>query len=116
MEIKEKKLRIKIPIFKGNILFIQTKNFKKIKKKYNIVTDISTSEAFCFSNSTKDHTEYVIVFSDFITPGIIAHESLHLVNYLFRDRSMVMDLENDETQCYMLSWVVEECYKFLNDI
>lgn len=42
----------------------------------------------------------------------IAHECLHAVNSIFDNRGVVHDWENDEPQCYLLSWFMK-CFKHI---
>ena len=45
--------------------------------------------------------------------SLIAHESVHLVNHLFEDWGIKLDLDNDEPQAYLTGWFVEQIDKFL---
>lgn len=58
-------------------------------------------------------TAYIIAVEDNVSASSVAHEALHVVNYMMRDRDMVPDLNNDEWQCYLLGWVVRQCHKYL---
>jgi len=44
-------------------------------------------------------------------PGVIAHECKHFVNALFMQRGVELDPENDEPECYMLGWAVDQVCK-----
>jgi len=112
-----RKIKIKIPIYFGDLIIIQTKNSKeieKLKKKYNL--NVSNHfEAFVFNNYKKNgYSQYIMVFEIKTNPRIIAHESFHTVRYIFEDRKMNFETNgNDEAQCYLLGWIVSECHKFL---
>lgn len=43
--------------------------------------------------------------------GTIAHEAKHIVNYIFDDRGIKLDTDNDEAECYFLGWVVDRIYE-----
>lgn len=45
------------------------------------------------------------------TAGIIAHEAVHIVNYVFKQADIQLDIENDEPYAYLLGWVVEQITK-----
>jgi hypothetical protein len=60
-----------------------------------------------------DNNNYIIAFSKKTSYGVIAHESLHAVSYIFDFHGIVMDCKNDEPIAYLLEWVVEECHKFI---
>ena len=46
--------------------------------------------------------------------GIIAHECKHVVNFIFLDKGIKLDAENDEAECYLLDWIVTEVYKAID--
>lgn len=109
MRIKTKK----IPLYVGKIVIIQCEekeNLNDIAKKYDIDYNMSGYDGMAF----RDNQKYIIAFSKITNTGIIAHESLHAVSYIFQDHVIKMDCENDEPIAYLLQWIVEECYKFLN--
>lgn len=51
-----------------------------------------------------------------ITPGVIAHEAKHAVNNLFTQIRMGLDPYNDEAECYLLGWYVDELHAFWDKI
>lgn len=57
--------------------------------------------------------EIICVFNKYhnLTFGEIAHECKHLVNEIIIDFGGKLDLNNDETECYLLMWVIDEIYK-----
>ena len=48
------------------------------------------------------------------TPGIIAHEAVHITNCIFDSRLMELSLTNDEPYAYLLGWVVDKIHNTLN--
>lgn len=106
--------KIKIPLYSGTVKIIQTNNFKKLEKKYNLES-LHGIDAFIFRHDKKDgYSRYILIFPKKVDPVVIAHECLHFVNYVFEDSRIGLDVVNDEPQCYLLGWIVEECHKFLN--
>lgn len=104
-----KRKKIKVPIFIGSLSLYECEDFKEVVKKYNL-TDASACSAFAFKNKS----EYVMAFLKDHSNNDVAHESLHVVDYIFRDIGADMGSENKEVQCYLLGWVVEQCHKFLD--
>lgn len=45
------------------------------------------------------------------TLGTISHDAFHLSNFICRRVGIKPDVNNDEAQAYLLSWLVEEIYK-----
>lgn len=106
-----KRKRIKIPIYFGSLIMYKDKDLKEIEKRYNL-TDCSDCDALVI----RDGSNFIMAFSDTVSPSIIAHEALHVVSDVFNRTGVVMDLANQEPQCYLLGWVVEQCHKFLEGV
>lgn len=114
MENRRKKVT-KIPIYFGLLILIQTEDFEAIAKEYDLHIDGRGFDALAFRSPLKNgFTRYVIVFDSKPTNKIIAHECTHVVNFIFADRDIKLDLNNDEPQAYLMGWVFEQCDKFLN--
>jgi len=102
--------KIKIPLYHGDLVLIQTNNFKKVSKKYKL-TDLKGIGACAFPHPKKSgYTRYFMIVRKDVTPSIIAHEATHVVNGIFQDRWIKPDLLNDEPQAYLLGWVVRQCH------
>lgn len=99
--------KAKVPIYYGELHVIISDDFTKhgrFDKSVNdykaIATTIGESKWGIFINP-KHINEH----------SVIAHEALHIVGYIFESIKCKMDLDNDEPQCYLLGWVVEQTYK-----
>lgn len=104
----------KIPIYGGNfnVVFYTKADLSLIKTKYNAV-DIENYDAVTYYKNKQIH---LLFDKNKVTPGIIAHESKHALNYVFEYIGQRLDVNNDEAECYFLSWIVnrvhESCRKF----
>lgn len=100
------KKRIKIPIYLDKLLIIQTDNFEKIQKKYNLggIAD------YCAITFQMDK-EIVVVFNSKVDASIVAHEALHICSYIFKNTGAEFDKDNDESLAYLLGYVVKEISK-----
>jgi len=106
-----KKKRYKIPIYGGNILlvFFDKESEDDIIKEYG-VTDLKYYDAVTIKSNC--YKEFAILFyKERLTPGIIAHEAKHLLNYVFKYNGLQLDLDNDEAECYFLTWVVNRIHE-----
>ena len=67
-----------------------------------------------FVNRTEEDN-IIIVLNHFhrLTVGEIAHEVKHLVNEIIIDFGGKLDLQNDETECYLLQWAMDEIYNLI---
>lgn len=107
-----RKKTIKIPLYYGDLVLIQTDDLEKVEKEYN-TESLHSSEACVFRNHNKNGWSVYVMAFESKKPFMIAHESLHVVNRIFDDRGIKLDPENDEPQCFLLGWIVGECHKFL---
>ena len=46
------------------------------------------------------------------TISTIAHEAFHITSFVMKRVGIHPDVNNDEAQAYLLSWIVEQVYKF----
>jgi len=46
--------------------------------------------------------------------GTIAHESFHVTSFIMKRIGIHPDVNNDEAQAYLLSWITEQVYKEFN--
>ena len=95
-----KKRTIKLIPFHAELNILQGKK-EEIEKKYNRV--FHNHDAVTFWDDEKSD---IYVWFEKSTPGIVAHESLHVVNITLGWSGVVADYENDETQAYLLGYVV----------
>lgn len=110
-----RKKTIKIPIYYGELVLRQVDRIDEVNKEYGIKNK-DKFEAIVHRDHYKNgYTRYVIVFSGYPSHATIAHEAMHLVCFIFEDRSMNMDTRDwyQEPQSYLMGWVVKQCYKFL---
>jgi hypothetical protein len=108
-----RKKTIKIPIYFGELILLQMGNLKSIEKKYKL-RSLHGIPASAFVYPKKNgYTRYIIACNYDVNARMIAHESLHTVDKIFEDRGILMDLNNDEPQAYLLGWIAGECHKFL---
>lgn len=98
---------IDIPIYPGQLILLQVDDLNKVSSEYNL-EPLNNSFGCCFQVDDN----YAIAVLDHTTPAIIAHECLHFIGYLFEECGIVMDVTNDEPQCYLLEWAVGQCHKF----
>ena len=106
------KKTINIPIYQCKLTIILDKDLSYVTKKYKTI-DLSNYGAVTMRIPDK-HSEYIIAF-EYSEGSIIAHEVTHLVNYVFKDRGVELDLNNDEPQAYLTGWLFKEIDKFLNN-
>jgi hypothetical protein len=58
---------------------------------------------------------HIIMNSDDISPGNIAHECLHVTNKLMHHLNIIYDWFNDEAMCYLHGFLVDCVHKIIED-
>lgn len=109
--MKLKKKKIKIPIYFGDLVLIQTDDFDALPEKYGLRKKPYDSVSLEYSKKN-GYTKYFIIVRTKCKPRAIAHEVVHIVNSIFRDRGVVLDVDNDEAQAYLTGWITHQCYKY----
>lgn len=105
----------KIPIYHGEIWIIFSDDFIESGKELGIEFRKSANE--CLGLALRKEIKGPGVYCIFIkthkrlSVDVLAHEALHIVNYIFEDRGISINTKNDEPQAYMLGWVLSNVYK-----
>lgn len=112
MDIKVK--NINIPIYFGNLRIVVCDNLQSAAERLKVNTEGINLEyygAFAYSDrNKKGYARYSIFLHQDTKPALIAHEAVHLTNFIFRDVCMQLDRINDEAQAYLTGWFVEQIH------
>lgn len=103
---------IEIPIYKGELTFIKSDSFKETNERYKL----SIPERFgavTFRNEAIDTFECVVSFVE-ENISLLAHEAVHVCNFIYEKIGAKLDIENDEFQAYLIGWIVDEMLNFLD--
>jgi hypothetical protein len=106
-----RKTTIDIPIYQCKLTIILDKDLSYIEKKYG-TKSLSDYGAVTMRVPNK-FSEYIIAF-EYSDGDIIAHEIVHLKNYIYQDRCIELDLNNDEPEAYLTGWLFKQINNFLN--
>lgn len=102
---------IDIPIYFGKLTLIKSKNFKKTNEKFGVSIP-DRFGAVTFRNEKADGFEVVVSFVD-SNVSLVAHEAVHVCNFIYENIGAKLDILNDEPQAYLVGWIVEEIENFL---
>lgn len=104
--------KVRIPLYCGEILVLFSDDFARDGKELGVSISLTENSYLGLAIRLKDRrwSRYLILIRQ-DTPDVIAHECLHVVNFILHDHGITIDTQNDEVQAYLLSWVVRECYK-----
>lgn len=102
---------IHIPIYRGKLTIIFDKDLSYAEKKYK-TSSLKNFGAVTIKDESK-YRNYVVAF-EYSSGSIIAHEVVHIVNYIYLDCGVELDRVNDENQAYLTGWLFDEIDSFLN--
>jgi hypothetical protein len=103
---------IHIPIFRGKLTIIFDENLSCVEKKYK-TTSLENFGAVTLKDNSK-YRNYIVAFTDAKHLSNIAHEIVHIINYIYLDCGIELDRVNDENQAYLTGWLFDEIYNFLD--
>ena len=106
-----RKTTIDIPIYQCKLTIILDKDLSYIEKKYG-TKSLSNYGAVTMRVPDK-FSEYVMAF-EYTDGTIIAHEIVHLKNYIYQDKGIELDISNDEPEAYLTGWLFKQIETFLN--
>lgn len=111
MIIKKKKLKVPIYSF-ANVELVLVENITDYCERLGISRN-NTEPNGTFLYHTENVGQYYIVLKHSSSNSTIAHEALHLTCEILREAGVSLTSESEESYTYLLSWVVDEIYKFL---
>jgi len=100
-----------IPIFRGTVTLYYCTSLAEIEEKYN-TRSLKDYGAVAMHNPTNSFKDYIVAF-ECIDYSLVAHEIVHLINYLFIDCGIELDRTNDETQAYLTGFFFKKIEDFL---
>jgi hypothetical protein len=100
-----------IPIYQCKLTIILDKDLSYVEKKYK-TKSLSNYGAITMRVPNK-FSEYIIAF-EYTQGTIIAHEIVHLKNYIYQDKGIELDRYNDEHEAYLIGYLFDIINKFLN--
>lgn len=101
---------IDIPIYRAKLTMIFDEDLSFVEKKYK-TKSLKAFGAVTIKDESK-YRNYVVAF-EYSDGSIIAHEIVHIINYIYSDCGIELDRFNDEHQAYLTGWLFDEIYNFL---
>lgn len=84
-----------------------------VNEKYDRGAKNSYASLTWTTEDKNGFNEYFIAVQKETDNATIAHEVVHIVNYIFINNGILLDRHNDEPQAYLTGWVFNEIEKFL---
>lgn len=105
----------KIPIFTGKLVIVINDDFEESVKAVGLDLpgwNLAHYGALASDGrSKKGFPRYYGFFRHNADQSLIAHETVHLVNFLFDQTHIKLDLINDEVQAYLTGWFIKQINK-----
>jgi len=111
------KCEIKIPIYNLWFILVLYKDVGELGEFFSDINYTPEIDIREFDGGILTHNDkcYFLLEDDGrISPGVIAHESKHLVNHIYSAIHCNLDIYNDEPECYLLGWIVDEVHNNIN--
>lgn len=105
-----KKKTINIPIYCAKLTIIYDKDLLYTEKKYK-TSSLKNFGAITLKDELH-YRHYVVAFESNDLSNI-AHEIVHIKNYIYEDCAMSLDVINDEPEAYLTGWLFNEIYNFI---
>lgn len=102
-----KKKTVNVPIYKFGLNIILTDEINKVS---HLIDDESV---YAHAVLTSRTCHVILNTKENITFGIIAHEALHIANFIFEVIGVIPNFRDDEAQAYLLEWVVDKIIEFI---
>ena len=100
-------IKFNIPIYGGEVKLIFTNDFVKASRKLGYQVDLENNNcrgmAYRFASN-----DYVMMIKKHRRDDIsvLAHECLHITNYILKDKGVGVSTKNDEAQTYLLGYIM----------
>lgn len=99
------KKKIKIPIFFYEIMVVLTDNLQDYAKTLGYKVDENYA-AFVVSEDSS--LSFAVFDVNELSLSILVHETVHIVNAIFKYTGIELDVNNDETQAYLTGFIFNE--------
>lgn len=106
-----RKKTIKIEIYCCKLTIILDKDLRYVQKRYK-TAPLEDFGAVTLKDESK-YRHYIVAFTDSNHLSNIAHEIVHIKNYIYLDCAMELDRHNDEPEAYLIGWLFDQIYMFL---
>ena len=104
--------KIKVPIYPADI-YVHLFDIDKIGEEYEVEIHPSTRAVVFNTLAPNGGLRVHVAFKEVPRLGVLAHECVHATNSILEHSGVVADHINDETQAYLLQWIIVEIEKFL---
>lgn len=113
------KIEIDVPIYRGVLVVIVSNSIKLVNEE---IEGIEWREKEVYAHTLLSNWEgnngYVVILNPDcsvrkMTHGVIAHEAVHVAQFIFENHGVRHDFDNPEPFNYLVEWVTDEIYRYI---
>lgn len=105
------KQRFKIPLYFGTLIVVYADKLSEAADAVGCDFKTHGFAALSFKKMRGNGLrEYCILTGPDTTLGGLVHECNHVVNFIFKDVDVILDVENDEPSCYLIQWIFNKAH------
>jgi hypothetical protein len=105
----EKKIRLDVFLCNIHVVVTESPNESVDRRKLRRYAEDEPGEDFMKNCDgfvfQKERSDYYVCLSPNVGFDVIAHESVHVIGRIFRDRGVEADYHNDELFAYHVGWI-----------
>ena len=108
---------VNIPIYRGKLIIVLTNSNKKLQKYLPYFEDDIYAHTYLDNYRSRDGYYCILNFNNDYRKmyhGVIAHEAVHVSSFLLENRGVKLDFNNDEPAAYLVEWITDQIYSFIN--
>ena len=99
-----------IPLYYGKLTVYIVEDWNYLIKKHKLNFPCKPENAGgCVFPDGQDVV--IVIIKSQICPVVLAHETVHVVNEIYKCRGIQLDTENDEPQAYLTGWVFDKVFR-----
>ena len=110
---------VQIPLYRARLIIVLTNSNDQIKKLIPEFEGDIYAHTYMANFRGKDGYYCILNFHNNyreIYHGVIAHEACHISSFLLDNRGVKADFNNDEPVAYLIEWLTDEIYSYVNKI
>ncbi len=104
--------RFMVPVYDSNVILVRTQGeLEKACDKLGVELPGKRADGICIQSDYGDGTTKFILGWMTKDPAVLAHECVHLAQFILLRAGIDPRDSNGETMAYLVGWLVDKCLK-----